>query len=348
VARQETIDENILPLRMGKKKNSRRENRSGSKLDPRKKLQVFAYSTLAFFSFIVFLFASLPLHRFSNQVLQAASEATRMNWDAKSVGFGFLLGPSITFTQLTISPQSQMPSADLLSRIIGKGLHIDELTFRPNLWQLTPIPWLKASNPSGSFSAKAFNSSLKGSFVFGNQVLDLNLLVEDLNSEKIPEFTETYGFEANVQEFELNLHAPLGRLAAANGEIQIRGDSLALNPSLYSQASMIKEMGKVKLGKISARSKLRNGQLTINEFSLSGKETDLEARLEGDMRLNDNIMSSEMNLILWLTPSVKLTPIIENPLTQMALKYEKKPNNSFALRIQGSLLQAITSPYKGN
>ena len=344
MARQETIDENILPLRLGKKKSSRREKRSGWKFDPRRNFQTMAYAALAVFTFFFFLIASLPLHRLSNQVLQAVSQATRMEWDAKEVGFGLLFGPRITFTGLTITPPAQMASGDVFSRIIGKGLPIEELTFRPNLWQLLPIPWLKPSNPSGSFTAEVFGASLAGSFIFGNKVLDLNLNIVNLDFSKIPEFKETYGLSGALKDFEIDLYAPMARLAAANGEIRIQGEQLQINPSIFTKATNIVALGQLQLGKISGKSRIKNGQLTINELSMSGKDSDLESRIEGDIRLNDNIMSSEMNLIIWVTPSARVLPFVEVPLSIYA---EKKPNNSFALRLQGTPISPVASAYKG-
>lgn len=343
--RQETIDESIVPLRGSRKRGKQKNAQKRLRFDIRRDAAMFGYIALAIGSFCFFFLLSLPLDRLSSHVLQIASTSTQMNWTAETVDVSVIFGPKITLKKLVIAPLPNAPATDLFSRIVGDGIAIDELSFRPSLWQLLPIYGIKESRAAGSFAAELYGAELTGSFGVGRNALDLELEASDLDFKKIPQLASALNIEGMVKSLDFSLSAPRARLGAANGEIVLRADKLKFDPSSLSQAEMIKNLGNLNFGKLDVRARLRNGQLTLNEFQVSGKDSDLEVRLEGDLKLNDNIAYSDMNLVLWLTPSAKLQPLF--PLVANFLRMEQKPNNAYATRIQGNFLAPTYTPYKG-
>ena len=340
--RQETIDENIVPLRLSKKRSSKK-TREKFRFDPRRHAALFGYAVLGLLSFLIFFVSSLPLERLSNQILQILSDETQMDWNAESVHISVLFGPKISFEKLTISQRAGAPATDLFSRIVGDGIAIDSLSFRPSLLKLLPIYGVKESQPAGSFSAELYGADLDGSFVYSPALLELGLNLDNLDRKKVPQITNLVALQGEVKELNLALSAPRGRIASATGEVSVVADKLRFDPASLSQADMIKNMGLLNFGKLEARAKLRPGTLSLNEFSVSGKDSDLEVKIEGDLAPNDDIVRSSMSIVLWLTPSQKLQTLF--PLVANFLQMEKKANNAYVTRINGTFLEPRFTKY---
>lgn len=358
-SRQESLDESILPAR-------RRQSRSvkaRSKFKLRDNLPLIGYIAFGISCFFIFLLLMLPFGRFSSQVLAQLNQSTGLRWEAKEVSIGLLLGPSVSLEGVSISPGNSYvsQSGDPITLLVGEGITIDSLTVRPSLWNLLYIPWLKDSKPGGSFAARFAGASLHGSFAQGRNLTSLELNVKNLDLAKAPGLKQylemlqsnpgapagsialpKYGVLGILEQAEIELSLPKGKLGTASGEVNLDLENLRLEQAVGAEASVLgKGLNIVNLGAVLFRAKIKNGVLTLQELTSSGKNSDLEAKMEGEITLNDEPMLSRYNVVLSLKPKEKLKTIVSllgtltHPGTGKKIMDFEIKNDTYSTRLRG-------------
>lgn len=349
----ESLDESL----MASKKGRRNKSKVGSKA--KKKQSFFAplkkisrtqvlYTLLGVLLFCVFLVAKIPFDRFGGNVLVEMSKATNMDFDAKKVEFSFLLGPKVIFTDLLVrtKPSSRMRrggNSKLAEALSSDGILIKELSFRPSILQLIQSQFKKGAVPGGSFSAEAFGGDISGSFSMITK-LEAELYVEDVSLSQIEVLQKVSKVRGTISDLDLEFSAQRARLGNANGEMTVSAEGLEFNPGVFVNDNFVKSLGVLKLGDLTVESNAKNGRLRFNQFSLKGKQSDLQANISGEMRLNDVVDRSAIDLVVRVTPGAKLRPILENPL--LTTIFAKDPAGNFGVKLEGSLLRPIPKPYK--
>ena len=343
----ETLDDSFLGMTRKKspKGQLKSQGRFGKILGALKKInaETAAYAALATTIFSIVFISKVPLDRFSGKILSMLSNQTRLNWQADSIDFSLIFGPKIIFKNLTITagPRFPMKEGSLVAQVLNSGIDIDYFSFRPGLFSLMPLPFgLKKSVPAGSFYLEAFGGEAGGSFSLGKKQ-QIEIDAEDIVIKKILGSKSSLPFKGVIRDIEIDLSTVRARAGTANGLVKIVLDGLQFDAGKFSQAAMFKEIGVLRMGKLSALGSIKNGKLSIDQFSLGGKKEDLDLKLDGDIKFRDQIVRSELDLNLWITPGKKLVPILENPLVKGFVPFKKQGGDTYALKIKGNFMRPV-------
>lgn len=347
----ESLDESFLPskrLRSKKKRNTASAVNRKARIFPKLNRNTIFYSLFGVVLFLMIFLAKVPLDRFGGTILVELSKATQMDWDASEVQLSFLLGPRIVFKDLVLKPRAEIRriggrSSKLEQMIQTYGITFSEFSFRPSLIQLLLSAFQKDAVPGGSFSGEAYGSSVSGSFSMIKK-LEAEFEVENLSLSKVDFLQKVSRIKGTIQELEISVSAQRARLGNANGSVQLTAAGLEFNPGAFVNDGFVRSLGDLNLGDLALTSTAKNGRLDLERFSLKGKNSDLEADLTGDLRLDDSVPRTKMNLVLRLNPREKLRPILNNPL--LLTIFAKEASGSFATKLDGTFAAPLPKPYK--
>ncbi len=305
----------------------------------------------ALFSLTVFalvLVTKIPFDRFGGRVLVELSKATQIDFDASDVNISFILGPRVIIKNLQIRARSgskmrQDNKSELQQALVTEGITFEEFVFRPSILQLIQAQFKKDAMPGGSFSADAFGGEISGSFSMIGKV-ETEIYAKNISLSRVRALQHTSSIKGLINELGFEMSSQRGRLGIADGELSIAVKGLEFNPGVFVNDNFVKSLGILKFGDLSLKGNAKKGRLRFNQATLKGKGTDLEADLDGEVKLSDPINRSSMDLIVRVTPRDKLRPILENPL--LSSVFAKDARGRFATKLEGSIGAPKPKPYK--
>ncbi len=344
----ESLDESFLPSKKGRRKGKGPKSTSTKKSSlslPRFSRAQVGYTALGVVLFMLILVSKVPFNRLGGKALQNISRTTNMDIDAGEMDISLLFGPRVIFTDLVIRTRSRSSGrrqkrSKFMDALSSDGIKIDRLVFRPSIIQLIQSQFTKGSTPGGSFSAEAFGGEIDGSFSMIGR-LNAEISAEDVSLAKIPALSRAFRASGIIEELELDVSALRARMGNATGELNLKANNLQIDASAISSDSLFQDLGVLNLGNLSINGQSKNGRLRLTDSSLKGKKTDLEAELEGELRLNDRIDRTDMDLIVRLTPGSKLAPLFGFVGASLL---KKDSSGTYSGKLGGSLAVPKLSP----
>lgn len=172
----------------------------------------------------------------------------------------------------------------------SKPIHVDAFTARPELLGLV------RGKQAVGFQAEAWGGKLQGRFEKAGEGQKIEAKARGIALEKSPLANSGLDLEGELAELELSFESD-GDLSKATGALLLKGDKLSLNGGEVQQF----ELPKVVLGSLDGKVSIKEGRATFDTFSLKGD--DIDARLEGSIRLGNKLSTSALSGKLQFKPS---------------------------------------------
>lgn len=146
-----------------------------------------------------------------------------------------------------------------------------------------------------SFGAEAFGGTISGSTKEdGDGSRRLELELSELALSEAPLLSDAVGLPlAGTMSGQLDLTLPEGKLAKAEGKVQLKVEGLSAGDGKAKIRDTI-ALPKIDAGTLELEGEITAGQLKITKFESAGPHLDLVA--EGSVRLRDPAMTSLLNL----------------------------------------------------
>lgn len=325
----ESLDPNLLA-------SPRQPTTAKQPAEPQKKktgnpLRVLILSLIGFFAFLFFFLLKFPTASVTNYALEVIRQAVpAYNINAKNISWGILLGPSIEFESLEISPRFG----------VGPKILLDSATIKPSLLRM--IPWKGMLEPAASFSAQAFSGSLVGQFQQGvSTSIDLEANALDLG--KIEALTNKISLDGKLEILRINLEHG-GRWSQTNGQFNLLGKSLRLDPSSLNLGMSLPILD---LGTLNLTGKIQNGKGVIERFTVGEPGKDIEAQAQGTIVLKEPIFYSDLDLQIKFRVSEKILKVIPTLDGLLGLIAAKRSDGFYGTKIKGPILgMNMPTPWK--
>lgn len=239
----------------------------------------------AAFSWAVFLFAlflTFPSDAVRDRVVREARKAG-MNLRVESAGLALPLGLSLHDTFLILrEPNPEQQQGAL-------AIHVEKLTVRPDLFAMI------RGDTGLRFDANLWGGKAAGRMhrVDGEQRLTVQAKRVDLSRSVLA----AMGLDLEGMVDELTLEYEGADASKAKGTLSISGDGLVLRGGEVAEF----ELPRITLGTLKGTVAMGDGRAEIEEFTLEG--TDLQARIEGNVRLAPSLSQSTLNAKLSFKPS---------------------------------------------
>jgi type II secretion system protein N len=171
-------------------------------------------------------------------------------------------------------------------------LHLDSVTAKADVLALI------TGKRAVKFDVEAFGGDLRGKVVMGDeeQVFTAKARKIDFSQSPLKEFAGL-DLVGRIDELTIDLRSPGQDFSKADGTVELHGNELVLNGG---EVQMF-ELPKIMLGKLDGRIEFKEGVADFEEFVIKGD--DLEARIEGNMRLMPVLKQTSLTGKLRLKPS---------------------------------------------
>lgn len=251
----------------------------------------------AFFNvaFLAGLHLTFPYDTLRDRMAGEARKATGMNVEIGKVRLAGVTGVKITDLAL-----SQSGSADyVVSNEDGAPppapparIEIDSLTAKADVFALL------SGKKAVKFAIDAWGGELNGRFVSSQDETVLTASAKGINLAQSPvQAFAGLDLEGTLDSLKVDLQSPGADFSQADGTIEIDGNGLLLNGGEVQQF----ELPKIALGALRGKITLAKGEGEFETFSIDGE--DLEARIDGKLRLAPAFSQSSLNGNLRLKPS---------------------------------------------
>lgn len=240
------------------------------------------YAAFSWGVFVFALFLTFPSDAIRDRVVQEARQVG-LNLRVESVGLAFPLGLSLHDAFLILrepNPEEQKGAV---------AIHVERLSLRPNLFALV------RGNTGVRFDAKLWGGKAAGSLhrADGEQRIEVQARGVDLSKSALVALG--LDLEGVVDELTFELEGP--DASRGKGVIQISGDGLVLKGGEVAHF----ELPRITLGTLEGSVAVADGRAEIETFTLNG--SDLEAKIEGNVRLAPALSQSTLNAKLSFKPS---------------------------------------------
>ena len=313
--------------------NLLRSSKSGAKPPPteapaltpsRRKdlLKALAYAGFFLWALVFFTMLKVPDSLVTNFLLNTLNQSTPYQWQAERISLGFFPLPHVRLEKLNLEPKFG----------VGVSVALDEVKIYPNPFSL--IPTGGGSAFGGSFRAEAYKAVVKGSFSSGaNFALRIDTDSIDL-SKVTPLARAGLDLKGAIANLHFQITLPGQRLANADGEVELKGKNMVLDPASFSLPMALPVLN---LGEVEVQAQIQRGQVKIEKCKIGAPGKDLDVQITGTVNLADVTPNTRYDLHVQLKPSATIktaVPGIESMLGNFATL---KPDGYYAMRIQGTL-----------
>ena len=265
----------------------------------------------AFFqlAFLAGIYLTFPYDELRDRIVAEAERATSMDVEVEKVRLrgisgltlhGVLLAdPAAAEAAAEAAPPASAeeagdegaePAAEALPE--PKRIYVDRMSAKADLLALA------LGKRAFSFDADAFGGSLEGKVVLGEEEQVLTASVRGIDFAQTPlKAFAGLDLAGRLDEVQVDLRSPGNDFSKAEGTVRIRGEELQLNGG---EVQMF-ELPQVALGTLEGRLEFKEGVGTIEEFKVAG--SDLEAEIDGSVRLQGGLRNSSITGKLRLKPS---------------------------------------------
>lgn len=171
-------------------------------------------------------------------------------------------------------------------------IHFDSVTAQADLFSLI------RGKRALKFSAEAWGGELDGRMMMGEEESVLEARGSGIDLAKSP-LKDLAGLDlvGTLDRLTIDLKSPGPDFSKADGEIAIDGKGLLLNGGEVQHF----ELPKIAMGELGGKIKVEKGNGTFDKLGLKGD--DLEAQIEGTLRLAPVFKQSSLNTKLKIKPS---------------------------------------------
>lgn len=260
-------------------------------------LHTLGYGAAFFFSFLLFVYLTFPWERLVTWLLQEAKGNMGLTIDVE--GFSPSLGTGITADKVTIRTKPSPGNKD------GDVYTLENVSARISLLSLM------GGDYETSFAGDLLGGHVSGSLDIGSAgETGIQLTFSSIDISQIETIANYVGMPVfGKLDGEFLLDIPAKGIKGSNGmlSLQIKEGKVGekgskLDPSNYGarktpglDQSVTLQEG-ASLGTVICQVEISSGRGKIKEFSATGG--DIEASLEGSLRLNDRLFSSVLSGVL--------------------------------------------------
>jgi type II secretion system protein N len=274
-------------------------------------LRWVGYTAFFDLAFIGGIYLTFPYDALRDRIVAEMSKATGMEVAIEKVRLAGVSGLTLHGVDIASDLDPEIPAA-ALAVAEGEGdvalakdegseapapagpprLHLDAVTAKADLLAFV------AGKRAVKFDIDAFGGDLRGRFVVGEeeQIFEARARKIDFGQSPIQAFAGL-DLVGRIDELKVDLRSPGQDFSKADGTLEIKGQELLLNGG---EVQMF-ELPKIALGQLNGRIEFKEGVADFEEFAIKGD--DLEARIEGNMRLQPRLASSSLTGKLKIKPS---------------------------------------------
>ncbi len=245
------------------------------------------------------IYLTFPYDQLRDRIVSEASRATGMEVEIDKVRLAGVSG--LTLHDVVIGsdldagiPPAAVPEGEEAAPVPAgpPRLHLDSVTAKADVLALL------TGKRAVKFDVDAFGGDLRGKVVMGDdeQIFTAKARKIDFSQSPLKDFAGL-DLVGSVDSLTIDLRSPGQDFSKADGTVEIHGKELVLNGG---EVQMF-ELPKIALGTLDGRIEFKEGVADFEEFVIKGD--DLEARLEGNMRLMPVIKQSSLTGKLRLKPS---------------------------------------------
>lgn len=272
----------------------------------------------ALFAWLVFTFAfflTFPSDALRDRVVREA-EQRGLKVRLESVRLAFPLGLRFQEAYLILrepDPQAQKPAV---------AVHLPRLTLRPSLLGLL------TGKKAIAFDARIWGGKLSGSAATSDEGARIEAHLRDVDLGE--SLLAAIGLQIEGKVDELRLVAEGAKLSSAQGEILLRSSDIVIRGGEVNHFSL----PKVALGNLEGKIALADGSAQFESFQAKGE--DVDARVEGSIRLADRFALSTLQTKLMFKPSEAWWS--QNEMLRAGASMLRKESDGFhAIQVHGQL-----------
>jgi type II secretion system protein N len=273
------------------------------KLHPRlrKVLRWVGYVAGYLLVFVIFAYVSFPYERLKHRLIasyQAAQtgpyadhlEIDHLSWSWRFPGIvaeGVRLdmaAPADKALGSTTTVSASTGSTPATPPLAHEVVEAEEVFVR-----ISPLDLLTGAR-SVTFSARALGGEISGSASDSDASRSLAVELDDIDPGGIPHLAKLIGLPLRGRiSGQIALELPEGRLARADGTLELHGEDLQIGDGKAKIKEMI-VLPPIEIGQLNMKAEITAGRLKLEECSATGR--DVELSMTGGLRLRQQIDSS--------------------------------------------------------
>jgi type II secretion system protein N len=243
------------------------------------------------------IYLTFPYTQLRDRIVSEAEKATGMEVTIEKVrlaGFSGLTlhGIDLGSFEVKAPPPVVEEGEEAPPPPAPERLHLDSLTAKADLIAF-------AMGKRGvRFDVDAFGGDITGKVVLGDdeQVLEAKARGIDFGQSPL-QAVAGLDMVGRIASMDIALRSPGGDFSKADGTVEINGEELALNGG---EVQMF-ELPQIALGALQGRIEFKEGVADIEDLTIKG--ADLDARMEGQLRLQPVLKNSSLTGKLRIKPS---------------------------------------------
>lgn len=253
----------------------------------------------AFFqlAFLVCLHLTFPYDALRDRLADEARAATGMDVEIGKVRLAGLSGIELRDVILSEPGHAPVPAAaeegeEPIDRPPAKRIALDSVTAKADVMAMI------RGQRAMKFAARAFGGSLNGRFRFSDDESIFLADAKGLDFAQSPLLPMVgLDLDGTLDRLQIELRSPGPDFSKADGKVQIQGADLVLNGGEVQHF----ELPKIVLGTLDGTLQIEKGEGNFETFSIQGD--DLEARVEGNVRMGAMLSQSTLTGRLKIKPS---------------------------------------------
>lgn len=282
-------------------------------------LKLIAYILIFLFSLLFFIVLKLPSSIVSNFILGKINETSPISVEAKNIGISFWGIPHLSVEGLTVLTN---PSPFTLNKVeIYPGyLHLLTMLRTPG-------------SIYGSAVVEAFDTKISSSVSLSDS-LGFLLSTEKLSLAKVPFLLESnLGLSGMLEAGNLDVNLENKKLSRADGTFNFTAKGLRFDPASVQSYMPLPILD---LGSASIQGKVQKGVLRFDKFQIGNSLKDIEAIIDGEIRLNDNWEYSNYTLKIRFKIADKILKAVPSLSGLLPVFAAKKADGYYATKASGT------------
>lgn len=266
-------------------------------------LRLLGYPLFFQLAFLAGIYLTFPYDQLRDRIVAEAEKATAMDVAIEKVRLSGVSG--LTLHGLLLADPDSAAAAEASAAVAEeaegeeapplpepKRLYLDRVTARADLLALV------LGRRAVRFDVDAFGGHLEGRLEMGDEEQVLTARATDLDFAQSPlKAFAGLDLAGRLEAIEVDLRSPGADFSRADGTIRVSGDELLL---AGGEVQMF-ELPRVALGRLEGQLTFEKGVATFESFRLEG--ADLQAEIEGNLRLQSSLRNSSLTGKLRLKPS---------------------------------------------
>ena len=308
--------------------------------------------------FCIFAYGAFPYDRLKQRIVVGYNNSQQGSPKPKRMEIGDVTWawrfPGIVLTDVSLIGPKPTPSKDD-EEAVRSVIEIEEIYAR-----VAPLSFLFGTT-NVSFAIDGFGGTISGTFEQSETQTRIQAELSDVDPGQLPGVAETLQMPLSGSlSGSVDVLLPEGKISAADAELDLEIEDTKLADGKTKIRGML-PLPEVDAGLVTLRATVNQGRVDFEQFEVNG--TDLEAKVEGKLRLRDRLeLSSTEQLTLRFKfsdayrdkddntrsllgkPNDKLPGLIDSlPQTKQA----KQEDGSYRWRVLGTFARLNFTPFKG-